>query len=355
MKLAILAIIAFATPAEQGGWNHPLAYEDGVAAGVTDEKAGPAGLLRQVASTEKGESILRPAPEIAPADEDSAAELLQVAQAQGDGATGDVSLLSAELQTGQEPSLRLTLEPLPPSLRPKLEPIVNLPRLQLDLELSHSRIEGGQPHWREGSIQLSYRAKPSRAVSATAELSKRFGLTDLYGELRLNEQLSAGTSLYLAVGGTPDARFRPKWQIQGGGSIRINGGPRATILTLDARQGRYSGGDVQSVAPGVEHYVAGGRAWLSGRWINVFDERGQHRSGWLARGDVMLNDRFRLFLGAADAPDSSEGVVIQTSSVFAGAVLEMSRTRLIRFSVTREDRGAAGNRVQIGAGLGLRF
>lgn len=338
VKAAILAILAFAAPAEHGSSTHAPAYENRVTTSLPDENAGAAGLAGQVIM-EKPE---RPAALASASGYDRAAEIAQPAE--------PLERSSDNLAA----SLALPEAGRGPPLRPKLDGI-SVPRVQLDVELTHSRVEGRQPNWREGSIQLGYKATASTTVSGTVEVSERFSLTDAYGEVRLNQKLSPGMSFYVAAGGTPNADFRPEWQIQAGGSVRVNGGPRATILTLDVRQARYNVGHVQSVAPGIEHYVAGGRAWVSGRWINVFDERGQHRSGWLGRGDLMLNDRLRIFVGAADAPDSSEGVVIETFSVFAGAVLEVSQKRVIRFTVAREDRGAAGNRMQLGVGLGVRF
>jgi len=124
---------------------------------------------------------------------------------------------------------------------------------------------------------------------------------------------------------------------------------------LDARQAHYRAGDIQTVAPGIEQYVADGRAWITGRWINIFDETGKHRSGWLARGDVMANDRLRLFAGAADAPDVSEGVVVDTFSLFGGISYDLDERSTLRLSVAHEDRARGSDRVQLGLGLGWRF
>jgi YaiO family outer membrane protein len=133
----------------------------------------------------------------------------------------------------------------------------------------------------------------------------------------------------------------------------VRGGPNPTTLTLDARQARYRAGDIQTVNPGIEQYVAGGRAWLTARWINIFDENGEHHSGWLGRGDFMANDRLRLFAGAADAPDVSEGVVVDTFSLFGGISYEVSERNTLRLSVAHEDRARGSDRLQLGAGLGF--
>jgi YaiO family outer membrane protein len=135
----------------------------------------------------------------------------------------------------------------------------------------------------------------------------------------------------------------------------VSRGPTATVVTLDARQARYGAGDIQTVSPGVEQYVFGGRAWISGRWINTFDEDGNHQWGWLGRADVIANDAIRLFAGVADAPDVSEGVVTDTFSLFAGVSAAIGQRTTIRLSVAHEDRATGTDRSQIGMGLGIRF
>jgi YaiO family outer membrane protein len=173
--------------------------------------------------------------------------------------------------------------------------------------------------------------------------------------VRIDQKLAEGASAYVTLGGAPDADFRPEWQIGAGGSLRVRGGGTATALTIDARQAHYPAGDIQTVSPGVEQYFADGRAWLTGRWINVFDEQGNRQSGWLARGDVMATDRLRLFAGAADAPDVSEGVVVDTFSLFGGVAYDLSDRTSLRFSIAHEDRDTGSDRLQAAIGMGFRF
>ena len=139
----------------------------------------------------------------------------------------------------------------------------------------------------------------------TADTTRRFDQTDTYGEARIDYRFSPGGYAYVLAGGTPGADHRPKWQLGAGASVRVHGGPYATILRLDLRQADYPTGDVQTVNPGIEQYL-NGRAWITAQWINVWDNA-THSSGWLLRGDVMPTDRLRLFAGAADAPDLDAG------------------------------------------------
>lgn len=229
------------------------------------------------------------------------------------------------------------------------------PRWSLDLDGSYSVVEGAQPDWREGSIQLRYRASEATAVAARVEAARRFGRTDVYGEIGIDQALSDRARVYFTVGGTPDADFRPRYQIGAGGSFRITDGGNATVLTLDARQAEFAAGDVQTLSPGIEQYLAGGRIWLTARWINLFDEDGDHQSGYLLRADAQATDRLRLFAGLSDAPDTSEGVVVDTRSYFGGASYDLSSRTTLRLSLAHEDRETGADRTQLGLGLGLRF
>jgi YaiO family outer membrane protein len=127
------------------------------------------------------------------------------------------------------------------------------------------------------------------------------------------------------------------------------------VATIDARQARYRSGDIQTLTPGIEQYLADGRLWLTGRWINIFDEDGDHHAGWLARGDVLAGKSVRLFAGVADAPDVSEGVVLDTFSLFGGISVDVNRSTTFRISLAHEDRARGADRMQVGVGLGLRF
>ena len=126
-------------------------------------------------------------------------------------------------------------------------------------------------------------------------------------------------------------------------------------LTLDGRQARYRAGDIQTLNPGIEQYLADGRVWLTGRWINIFDENGSRQSGWFVRGDVQVSPKIRLFAGASDAPDTSEGVVVETFNLFGGLVLDVGTGRTLRLSLAHEDRETGADRLQIGLGMGVRF
>jgi YaiO family outer membrane protein len=369
VKRRLLALLALglisAAPPEAPA---PLgSYEAGVAARLAGDNPAAVRILRDVVAREPNNSDahLQLGLALLGAGEIDAAEAafrrtLEIAAGYEDARIG---LARVRQQRGDRQGALLALEPVSPTnqdaagLRTQLAAgqADGRYRGQINIDGSYSALEGDQPDWREGNVQLRYQVTEVSALGGGVETARRFGRTDVYGEARIDQRVSPGASFYLSAGGTPDADFRPQWQIGAGGSARVRGGANPTALTLDARQAHYRAGDIQTVAPGIEQYLANGRAWLTGRWINIFDETGEHHGGWLARGDVLTSERLRLFAGVADAPDVSEGVVVETFSLFGGLSYDLSARSTLRLSVSHEDRARGSDRLQVGLGLGWRF
>lgn len=289
------------------------------------------------------EAAFRAALAVAPDYSDARIGLSRIAQRRGDivGARRALEPVDPANADAAELRRQLAAEPLPA-------------RWQIDLEGSLSDLSGPQPDWTEAAAQLRYRPDQSIAIGARIEYARRFDRNDVYGEASVEAALGDGLRGYLSFGATADPDFRPEWQVGLGGSARLRSGPYATVLTLDARQARFALGDVQSVTPGVEQYL-GGRFWVTARWINLFDERGRHRSGYALRGDLQASDPLRLFLGYSDAPDTDEGIVVPVRSVFGGVSIDISPRATLRLSLAHEDRATGADRTQFGVGAGLRF
>lgn len=229
-------------------------------------------------------------------------------------------------------------------------------RWALDIDGSYSALDGGRPDWREGRIALRHQATLNTNIGGAIEAARRFGRTDVYGEAQAEHRFSERFTGYALFGGTPDADFRPRWQVGLGGALRVHDGQTATVLRLDARHADYRAGEVQTLTPGIEQYLLGGRVWLTGQWINIFDRQSdRHRSGWLGRADLLAAESVRLFAGYADAPDLSEGVVVEVKSLFGGLVLDVGDCSTLRLSVAHEDRATGADRTTFALGLGYRF
>jgi YaiO family outer membrane protein len=369
VKRRLLALLALGLISAAPPEAPPVAggYEAGVAARLSGDNRGAARLLQDVVAREPNNSdahlqlglALLAAGEL-DAAEASFRRTLEIAPGYDDARIG---LARIRQQRGDRQGALLSLEPVSPTngdaagLRTQLAaaPADATYRGQINVDASYSDLQGDQPDWREATVQLRYQLTEDTAVSGGVEAGRRFGRTDVYAEARVDQRVSPGTSFYLSAGVTSNADFRPEWQVGAGGSARVRGGRNPTAVTLDARQARYRAGDIQTVAPGVEQYLANGRAWLTARWINIFDETGEHHGGWLGRGDLMATERLRLFAGAADAPDVSEGVVLETFSLFGGLSYDVGPRSTVRLSVAHEDRERGSERLQVGLGLGWRF
>ncbi|TMJ13221.1 MAG: YaiO family outer membrane beta-barrel protein [Alphaproteobacteria bacterium] len=225
-------------------------------------------------------------------------------------------------------------------------------RWRIDLDGSYSRVDGAAD-WQSSTLTVQHRPGTDTTIGLTADATRRFERTDVYLEARVDHRFAPGSYVHVLVGGTPGADHRPTGQVGAGAAIRTHKGDYATILRLDVLHADYPTGDVQIVTPGVEQYF-GGRAWITAQWINVWG-RFRHGSGWLLRGDIMPTDRFRLFLGAADAPDLDSGTAIYTKSLFGGVSLDVGDHLTMRLSAAHDDPRESGNRNTLALGLGYRF
>lgn len=291
----------------------------------------------------EAETAFRAALAVAPDYTDARIGLARVAQRRGDRAAALRALEPVDAGNADAAALRAQLAAEPERTR-----------WQLDLEGSYSDLSGNRPNWKEAAAQLRYRPGETTTFGGRVEYAQRFGVDDVYGELSVEARLAEGLRGYLTLGATIDPDFRPKWQVGAGVSARVHGGPYATVLTLDTRQSRFAAGDVQTVSPGIEQYF-GPRVWVTARWINLFDDRAGHQSGYLIRGDVQPTDPLRLFAGYSNAPDTDEGVVVDVRSVFGGVSYDLDRRTTLRLSLAHEDRATGADRTQFGLGVGIRF
>lgn len=357
-----LAALAVATPAQ--AQDAAGTYERAVAARLAGDPGAAVALLQPIVAQDptnadaqvqlglallalgrldEAERAFRAVLAVAPDYTDARLGLARIAQRRGDRAAA-----LGELDRVAAPNAEAA------ALRAQLAGASTAPNWQLDLEGSYSVLDGAPPDWKEAAIQLRRNLEVGGAIGARVEYARRFGVDDVYGELTVERVLSSRARGYVSIGASVDPDFRPEWQIGMGGSVRVRDGRNATVLTLDARQARFATGDVQSLTPGIEQYI-GGSAWLTARWINLFDEEGAHRSGYLVRGDLQVAPPLRVFLGTSDAPDTDEGRVVDVRTIFGGASYDIGPRTTLRASLAHEDRATGFDRTQLGLGVGVRF
>ena len=221
---------------------------------------------------------------------------------------------------------------------------------RIDVDASRSRLSGGLPDWTETRVSMSRALAGGWTLGGAVERTERFDRVDVYLEGRLDRRL-AGGDVYVALGGTPDADYRPEVMLMAGGGTRVAPG---LLATLDASVGRYASGSVESLHPGLTADLFGDRLEFAVRWINVWDETDQHRDGYAARATWRVADRFRLSAGRSDAPESSEGIVVDVEATTFGAAFDLTDRLTLRLGAVDEDRGSYG-RDEISLGIAWRF
>lgn len=226
---------------------------------------------------------------------------------------------------------------------------------QVNVSTTYSSFEGDRQDWVDTIIAARGRISPSAHLMGSIQPSRRFGRTEVYSEIGGELELADNASIHAAAGFTPDAQFLPSWRVTAGARVKVRDGRNATVLLLDVTQAHYAVGDVQTLAPGIEQYLGNGKTWLTGRWINVVDELGEMRTGWSLRGDTMLSDKFRIFAGYADVPDSSAGRTIDTHNVYGGAAYDLGNRYALTFTLGHEQRSIGADRTMGSLGLTMRF
>jgi YaiO family outer membrane protein len=203
-----------------------------------------------------------------------------------------------------------------------------------DAFAAYSSLSHDIDSWREAYLALSYRSG-ARSIGVGVNHVERFGLSDLYGELSLGQQIKGG-ALALTLGGASDPTFKPKTSI---GLAFDSAEFSGWALHAEAVLARYSVGDVDRFALGVtrrisDHFSA------QAQGIVVRDETDEVRNGYGLGATWTPNDRFDTFLTWTDAPESSEGATVDVRSlgVFVGA--QVTPDIRLRLGVLREMRDA---------------
>jgi len=252
------------------------------------------------------------------------------------------------------------VDPSSPDARDRLaRGLVPEKRWRFDGALSYSDFSR-QPRspWHESFNQLSYGLDAATRLHGRVEVSERFNEVDSYAQIGVDRVVTPYLSAYLYGGMTPDPDFRERWAALAGGSLRLSQGEGdfgATLLTLDSKWAAFDSGDVGTLSPGLQQYFAGDRVVISLRQINSFIDSGDRLSGWSARLDARLFDRWTVYAGLADAPETSEGVTVGTKSKFVGLIYDLTSDVAVRLDILREERENSYIREAAALGLSLRF
>lgn len=242
------------------------------------------------------------------------------------------------------------LAPENAEVRALLASLAPPPQWRVEIAGARSSLSAGLPDWTETRVSVSRRLGEGWSAGVAVEATERFDNSDVYLEARLDRAFDGG-ELYVALGGAPDADYRPEIALAAGGRTRLTDRVSAT---LDASVARYPTGTVTGLHPGLRVDLPGDRVQLSARWINVRDENGDHRSGYAAQARWQATNRIAFRAGYADAPESSEGATVDVKAWNLGTDLDVTEHLTLRAGLLSEDRGAY-EREELSLGLGWRF
>ncbi|MGN6497758.1 MAG: YaiO family outer membrane beta-barrel protein [Tsuneonella sp.] len=212
----------------------------------------------------------------------------------------------------------------------------------------------GARDWREGALEVQFPAGSTATAGARAQYYRRFGRDDVELVGRIDVHPSDDLWLRANVGGTPNADFRPRFEIGGGLDWRLSRGD-ATVLTLDGEYQRFPLQDVVTINPGIVQYFDRGNAWITLRGIGTVADGGPLQLGALVRGDYVPAERWRLFAGVSNGPDTDLGVVTRTTGLFGGVEAPLGRALSVTGSVGHEWREDGADRTEFRLGLKAGF
>lgn len=238
-------------------------------------------------------------------------------------------LIAAEPQNAEALALASQLEGAPPASA------AEVPTWRLDVAGSYSDLTLGLDAWRAATAALSRRSG-DRTFGGSVEHTERFGVTDTFLEAFAASRVGAAGDAYVALGGAPDADYRPEWALRAGGSLPVWSGEGASVrLGLDASYARFGIGDVRSLQPFVTLDWRG-RAALILRSINTLDELDEYRSGYAVRAELQAVEGLRLNAGWADAPESSVGVTVEVQAASLGFVVDLDDRHAVSLTGVHE-------------------
>ena len=274
---------------------------------------------------DEAEAAFERALSLAPDYDDAKVGVARIAWLRGDEA--EARRLLDGVGTDDARSLRARLD-APPAY-------TSLP-WRVDLTVGRSELTAGLPAWTEAGIALGRRLDERTSFGVLAEYARRFESDDIYLQARIDRNFAGGTTAYVALGGAPDASFRPERAVLAGGSMTFASGFQAS---LDAGYSAYRAGDVVTLAPGLG-WRFGDQSGVNARLISLRDENGQTRTGYSAGVEAALNPRTILLAGYANAPETSEGVTVNVSGATVGLRRQLTDTRGVSVYLVHEARGA---------------
>jgi len=230
---------------------------------------------------------------------------------------------------------------------------------QLDMGYEHSALSrSAQPDWNQQFLQLNRFFNDQKTIvhGRTARYNQFRNIDSEY-ELGITQRFHDGLIGYTAFTFSPDADFRPDYRISAGGRVRVVEDSQDTFpvwLTLDARHDTYESTRILNVNPGLRIEPKEGWA-LSGKIIAVDEEGVSPIYGYDIRTDNRIAEKWGIYAGYADAPESVAGVVVDTTTYYGGVAVDVTPFTTFRVAYARDDRENSFIRQVVNASISYRF
>ena len=291
-------------------------------------------------------ATLEAAQRLAPRDRDIALARARVALWRGGPARAAAiadAVAAAEPDNMELPALRASIAGARSAGRP-----VGVTATQ---GVSRVSLRAGRRTWTETALAGDVGIGRGATLTGEVEHLDRGRVSDTRGALRIDAAVSPALSAYLGASATPDADFRERWAVRGGGEARLG----ATLTaTLDARYADYGGFHIVAIEPGLRIETRDARFAAALRSINLIDDAGALRTGAGARIEAAASSRVRLFAGGARYSDAEAGVVRRVDSLFAGADVTLTDALTLRVTVDHDRRVSTYSRSGVAVGLRWR-
>lgn len=227
-------------------------------------------------------------------------------------------------------------------------------KMQVQIEGAISDLGGNSAGWSEAALGFAAKPSDTTVVDSRLSLYRRFGLNDFEFTGRLSVRASENLWIRASAGITPNADFRPEFELGGGLDVRIEASP-GTVFTLDGGYQEFPAQTVIKVQPGLVQYLPGGRYWITLQGIGIKANDGRFQIGALVRADATPAPGWRFFVGGSEGPDTDLGVVARVTSLFAGGEAPLAQRVALTGSVTRDWRDTGSDRSELRMGLRVRY
>lgn len=213
-------------------------------------------------------------------------------------------------------------------------------------------------NWLSVVTHLGKELNEKNNLGVSVEYARRFSLDDVQITTTLDHKFADHISAYVTLAGTPNDEFLPARSAATGANIRwrqSDGKLGSSHLGVDISYRKYIFTNVKGIDLQLKQYFLQNRTTLTVKSIYSKVSGNNDTRGWMGRIDIMPSDRYQIYTGYADAPESDRGIVTSTISSFSGVIFHLTRELDFRIDYARHDRNDSYLRKEFVLGFSLRF